>query len=184
MHVEITNYANGAPLAAKPLPAKPLAKEKGLQVHTCACRETVWAFPWSDELVAWDAHQRHPLKAFLDAKGLAPPEPRFSHHVVIADAADAELLRGRRWRVIPSARRTRHKVELRGGTGRGLPIHRHIMGRGDCVRVINRNACDVRRVNLARMTRKEIAADRCARKAAEKNTGNARAVLGATAPKA
>ena len=142
MHVTITNYTNPTPLAAKLLPAKPLAKEKGLTVHTCECGETVWAFPWSDELVAWDAHQRHPLKNFLEAKGLAPPEPRVSHHVVFADAADADLLRARRWRVIPSKVRTRHKVEVRGGTGRGLPIHRHVMGRGDCVRVINRYGCD------------------------------------------
>lgn len=158
--VKITDYTNWKPVDAKPLPAKPLAKEKGLTVHACDCGETVWGFPWSDELVAWDAHQRHPLKSFLEARGLAPPEPRFSHHVVFADAADADLLRGRRWRVIPSARRTRHKVELKGGTGRGLPIHRHVMGRGDCVRVINRYGCDCRRVNLKRMTRKEIAADR------------------------
>ena len=164
-HVTTTNYTNWKPIDAKPLPTKPLAKEKGLAVQTCECGETAWAFPWNDELVAWDAHLRHPLKAFLDTKGLAPPAPRFSHHVVMAG--------GRRWRVIASKVRTRHKVELRGGTGRGLPIHRHVMGRGDCVRVINRNGCDVRRANLKRMTRKEIAADRCARKAAEKNTGNA-----------
>ena len=69
MHVEITNYAKQSPVAAKPLPAKPLAKEKGLTVQTCACGETVWAFPWSDDLVAWDAHQRHPRKCLFEAKG-------------------------------------------------------------------------------------------------------------------
>ena len=168
MHVKITNCGKSNPVAVQPLPAKPLAKEKGLAVQTCDCGATVWSFPWNDELVAWDAHRRHPLKNFLETKGLAPPEPRFSHHVVFADAADADLLRGRRWRVIPSKVRTRHKVELRGGTGRGLPIHRHVMGRGDCVRVINRNGCDCRRVNLVRMTRKEIAADRSARMASLK----------------
>ena len=115
------DYTNGTPLAAKPLPAKPIAKERGLTAHPCECGATVWAFPWSDELVAWDCHQR-PLKSFLDAKGLAPPEPRSSHHVVFADAPDADLLRSRRWRVYPSKVRTRHKAEVRGGTGRGLRL--------------------------------------------------------------
>jgi hypothetical protein len=160
MHVVITNYANWKPPAGKPL-----AKEKGLNVHTCECGETVWAFPWSDELAAWDSHVRHPLRSYIEDKGLAPPEPRVSHHVVFASPEDAGLLRSRRWRVYPSKLRTRHKVELRGGTGRGLPLQRHVLGREDCVRITNRYGCDVRRTNLRRMTRKEIAADRHTRKA-------------------
>lgn len=184
MHVKITNYTNGTPVAAKPLPAKPLAKEKGLTVHACECGESVWAFPWSDELVAWDAHQRHPLKSFIEEKGFAPPKPRFSHHVVFASPVDADLLRSRRWRVYPSKVSTRHKVEVRGGTRRGLPLQRHVMGRGACVRIINRYGCDCRRVNLSRMTRQQIAADRSARKkVAAMNTGNA-AVQAPQQPKA
>ena len=125
-NVRTTDYTNWTPVPAKPLPAKPLAKEKGLTVHLCACGQTVWAFPWNDELVLWDAHQRHPLKSFIEEKGFAPPKPRFSHHVVFASPVDADLLRSRRWRVYPSKVSTRHKVEVRGGTRRGLPLQRHV----------------------------------------------------------
>ena len=79
-----------------------LAKQKDLNVHKCECGRAVWAFPGNGEQAAWGAHQRHPLRSYIEEKGLALPETRVSHHVTIADAPDGDLLRERRWRVYPS----------------------------------------------------------------------------------
>jgi len=160
-HVIITRHNN------------PLPTAKGLCINECECGAHVWALPHNDELARWESHQQSRFRDLTESKGMAPPEPRISHHVVLASPEDADLLRARRWRVYPSKTGTRHKVELRGGTRRGLPLQRHIMGREECVRVVNGYGCDVRRENLKRMTRKEITADRRARKTAQKVLLNA-----------
>lgn len=136
------------------------SKSTGLNVHICACGAHVWALPWNDELARWESYLCSPIRHIIDEKRMAPPKPKTTHHVVLASPEDAALLRSRRWRVYPSKAGTLHRVELRGGTRRGLPLQRHVMGREACVRVVNRNGCDVRRENLKRMTRKEIAQQR------------------------
>ncbi len=134
----------------------PKAKQRGLNVHSCACGDTVWAFPWNDEQAAWDAHQRHPLRNYIEEKGLAPPEPRVSHHVIIADALDGDLLRERRWRVYSSKPWMPHRFEVRGGPGNGMPLHQHVMHGEKWVRIINSNGCDVRRANVLVMSYEQI----------------------------
>lgn len=142
----------------------PLAKQNGLKVQTCECGETAWAFPWDDAAAAWDAHQRHPLRGYLEEKGLAPPEPRFSHHVIVADARDGNLLGERRWRVYPSKPWMPHRVEARGGEGRGLPLHRHLTEGEKWVQIVSGYGCDVRPRNLRQMTRDEVTTAMRARK--------------------
>lgn len=142
----------------------PAAKVKGLHVNHCHCGDHVWCLPFNESLTKWESHQRSPIRDIVEKHGMAPPEPTASHHVILASPQDAHLVSERKWRVFPSRMRTRHKIELRGGTRRGLPLQRLIMGREACVRIVNRNGCDVRRENLKQMTRKEIAADRRGRK--------------------
>ena len=146
----------------------PAAKVKGLNVNTCACGAHVWCLPFNESLAKWKSHHRSPFRDIVEKHGMAPPEPQLSHHVILASPQDAHLVTSRRWRVYPSKVRTRHRVELKGGTRRGLPLQRLIMGREKCVRLLNGYGCDVRRENLKQMTRKEIAADRRGRKTAEK----------------
>lgn len=136
------------------------SKSKGLNVHTCECGAHIWALPFNEGQALWQSYLTSPIRHKIDENGLAPPKPNITHHVVLASPEDAELVRSRRWRVYPSKAGTLHKVELRGGTRRGLPLQRHVMGRDACVRVVNRNGCDVRRENLRQMTRKEIAQER------------------------
>lgn len=160
MHGETTNLNSSSPT--------PLPKPKGLEPVVCECGAHVWAFPFNEEQARWESHQQSRFRDLIESKGMAPPEPPISHHVVFASPQDADLLRSRRWRVYPSKLGTRHRVELRGGTRRGLPLQRHVMGREACVRIVNRYGCDVRRENLKRVTRKEIAAEWRARKGFEK----------------
>lgn len=152
--------SNSEPIVAysatiKPGRVRAPAKQMGLSVNECVCGDTVWAFPWNDEVAAWEAHCRHPLRSYIEEKGLAPPVARISHHVIIASRRDADLVADRRWRVYPAKPWMPHEFELRGG-GRGLPLHQHAMDRGKQVRVIDGNGCDVRRENLRPMTRNEI----------------------------
>jgi hypothetical protein len=145
----------------------PTSSAKGLSVNTCACGDHVWCLPYNESLVRWESHQRSPFRDLIEKKGFAPPEPRISHHVILASPEDAHLVTSRKWRPMPTKVRTRHKVELKGGSRRGLALQRLIMGREACTRFLNGYGCDVRRANLRRMTRKEITADWRARKAAQ-----------------
>lgn len=158
--VIITKYTAASTTSG---PTKYTVKSKGLAPTPCECGAHVWCLPYDDGAAVWESHQRSPVRDIIEKHGMAPPQPRITHHVVFASPEDAKLLRDRRWRVYPSKAGTLHRVELRGGTRRGLPLQRHVMGREACVRVINRYGCDVRRENLKRMTRKEIAAERVAR---------------------
>lgn len=73
--------------------------------------------------------------------------------MIVADAQDADLLRDRRWRAYPPKPWMPHKVEVRGGSGRGLALHQHVMAGEKWVQVVNGSGCDVRRENLRRMSR-------------------------------
>ena len=147
----------------------PAVKVRGLTAQPCHCGDHVWCLPFNEGVAKWESHQTSPFKDIVEKHGMAPPEPTTTHHVILASPQDAHLVSERKWRVFPAKIRTLHKIELKGGTRRGLPLQRLIMGREACVRIVYRNGCDVRRGNLKRMTRKEIAVDRCARKSAAKN---------------
>lgn len=146
----------------------PTGTAKGLAVQSCHCGDHVWCLPYNESLARWESHHSSPFRDMVETHGMAPPEPTTTHHVIFASPQDAHLVTSRRWRPYPTKVRTRHKLELKGGTRRGLPLQRLIMGREKCVRLLNGYGCDVRRENLKQMTRKEIAADRRGRKTAEK----------------
>ena len=142
----------------------PAVKVRGLQTQPCHCGDHVWCLPYNESQVRWQRYQRSSVKEIIDKHGMTPPQPRASHHVILASPEDAHLVGERNWRPMPTKIRTRHKVDLKGGSRRGLPLQRLIMGREACTRFLNGYGCDVRRANLKRMTRKEIAADRRPRK--------------------
>ena len=143
----------------------PHAEAKGLRVQSCHCGEHVWCLPYNESLARCQSYQRSPVKGIIDTHGMAPPEPTTCHHVILASPGDACLLGERKWRPMPTKVRTRHKVE-KGGSRRGLPLQRLIMGREACTRFLNGYGSDVGRENLKRMTRKEIAQQRRAKKCA------------------
>lgn len=158
--------------AASPISVPRQANAKGLLPVTCECGDHVWCQPYNEEVARWESHQSSPFRDIVERHGMAPREPRVSHHVITASPQDAHLLRERKWRPMPTKIRTRHKVELKGGSRRGLPLQRLLTGREACTRFVNGYGCDVRRANLKSMTRKEIAADRRARKAFLKAAAN------------
>jgi len=108
----------------------------------------------------------------FEAKGFAPKEPRPSPHVVIASIEDAELLKLRRWRVFPTRGGCRAKYQLQSGP-RGLPLHRMVLAGAKIVRLKNRNGLDVRRCNLLKMTKQQMALECRARKAAKRKAQQA-----------
>ena len=153
--VIVTDFAAMSPVAVERHP-----KAGGMSPLPCHCGDHVWCLPFNESLAKWEGYLRSPVRDIIDKHRMAPPEPTTSHHVILASPQDANVLRERKWRPMPTKIRTRHKVELKGGSRRGLPPQRLIMGREACTRFLNGYGCDVRRENLKRMTRKEIAADR------------------------
>jgi hypothetical protein len=144
--------------------------KKGLKVYGCECGQTAFAAPWDDAMAAWISHKKMPpyLRQIMEEKGMAPNRPPPSPHVIICDASDAHLLSMRRWRVFPTRPRCRAKVQLQGGP-RGMPFQRLVLsGAKNAVRFINGSGTDVRRENLRRVTRKEIADEMNARRAARR----------------
>lgn len=124
--------------------------------------------PFNDSLATWEAHQRHPLRSYIEEKGYAPPPPTISHHVILASPEDEELLKLRRWRVFPTYGGRRAKYQAQSGP-RGLPLQRMVVVGAKVVRFRNRNGLDCRRSNLLKTTRQQIAKECRARRTAKRN---------------
>jgi hypothetical protein len=155
--VIITSYSVPVP---DPKSKKPLINE-------CDCGAHLWAFPWADDAAAWVAHQRSPLKHWIEERGLAPRFPDPKMHVVVASPVDRPLLELRRWRVFPTRPWCRAKWQLASGR-RGLPLQRMILSSAKVVRFKDGNGLNVMRTNLQSMTLKQLAEEARAGKAAEK----------------
>ena len=101
----------------------PPATVKGLHANHCHCGDHVWCLPYNESLARWQSYQLARSKTSSINTGWRHPCRRqriTSSCVIMASPEDADLLRERKWRPMPTKVRTRHKVELKGGSRRGL----------------------------------------------------------------
>ena len=137
-------------------------KARGLEVYACECRETVFAYPWHQQMLDWVRFIQSPLRAVLEDKGLTPSQPKPLPHVIIADTVDAPLLKSSRWRVFKTPKGCRAKFQIQRGQ-KGMPLQKLILPGAKIVRFKNGCGTDVRRSNLISTTRKAVALERRAR---------------------
>ena len=152
---EFANYTRGS-------------RAQGLAVHTCECGAHCWALPWADQMAAWVWHQLSPIRAWLEANGLAPKEPEPTAHVILTSPEDACLLKQRRWRVFPTKKGHRARWYLQAGR-RGLPLQRMIYPTAEAITFDNGNGLDVRRENVRRTTIRKLLQERDARRRGRKS---------------
>lgn len=140
-------------------------KARGLDVYTCECQRTVFAFPWYQAMFDWI--RQSPVRALLEAKGLARTQPALLPHVIIADVEDAPLLRQSRWRVFRTPKGCKARFQIARGR-KGIPAHKLLLPDAPVVRFSNGCGTDLRRANLISTTRSAVAQEMRARKAKEK----------------
>lgn len=123
-------------------------------------------FPWHKEMFNWLRFMQCPvpLRALLEAKGLARPQPALLPHVIIADPVGAPLLRQSRWRVYTTPKGCKAKYQIQRGK-KGVPLQKIVMPDAEIVRFANGNGCDVRRDNLISTTWRQLALTRAKKKA-------------------